>query len=374
MILKSDFETKKLADKVLKQKTLQDPLKEKVLPLFAQKLKISHFSPTQFTLPDAAWLFKYVVLTQEQRRQLLNSNSAMEAGKRVGDALQRHLADIIYKLNPLTKKVAPTTNEKITLDNSIQEQLEIYKNYNPVDDKDSDKKQKYLEEVPEIIRNAFAGLNSLAVASPITCERQVSINAEKLENSFYHVSPVLDVVGRVDFDFGNSQMRFGENPTSAEDLSSSVFKDAFHPQKIVELKTKYSRLGKIKKDNTRSFIVSSPPASASFAHVCQCAVYAAHWNFKVPVYLLYATQTGFQIFDSVNCKHLTVEGMKKNLQIMNRTFMRREKILSQFQDLTREEIIDHAVSMIDGNFDHPFAWNGLPDDLLKEAKELWKVN
>ena len=59
---------------------------------------------------------------------------------------------------------------------------------------------------------------------------------------------------------------------------------------------------------------------------------------------------------------------------MNRTFMRREKILSLYQDQTREEIIDHAVSMMDGNFDHPWSWSGLPAELLKEAKELWKVN
>ena len=348
-------------------KELQDPLNEKTLPLFAEKLKISHFSPTQFALPDSAWLFKYVVLTQEQRRMLLKSNSAMEAGKRVGDALQRHLADVIYKLNPLTKKVAETTNEKITLDNAIQEQIEILKEYNPVDDKDEDKKIKYLEEVPEIVRNAFKGLTELAAASPVTCERQVSITSNKLEG--FISSPSLPVVGRIDFDFG--QMRIGENPTSTGEHPGP---DAFLPHKIVELKTKYSKLGKVKKDGSRSFIVSPTPASASFNHVVQCAVYAAHWNFKVPVYLLYATQGGFQIFDSTNCKHLTVEGMKKNLQIMNRTFMRREKILSQFQDQTRSEIIDHAIEMIDGNFDHPFAWNGLPVDLLQEAKELWKVN
>ena len=298
---------------------------------------------------------------------LLKSNSAMEAGKRVGDALQRHLADVIYKLNPLTKKVAETTNEKITLDNAIQEQIEILKEYNPVDDKDADKKIKYLEEVPEIVRNAFKGLTELAAASPVTCERQVSITSNKLEG--FISSPSLPVVGRIDFDFG--QMRIGENPTSTGEHPGP---DAFLPHKIVELKTKYSKLGKVKKDGSRSFIVSPTPASASFNHVVQCAVYAAHWNFKVPVYLLYATQGGFQIFDSTNCKHLTVEGMKKNLQIMNRTFMRREKILSQFQDQTRSEIIDHAIEMIDGNFDHPFAWNGLPVDLLQEAKELWKVN
>ena len=96
MILKNDFKIAQVAKQIL-----QDPLSEKTLPLFAQKLSISHFSPTQFTLPDSAWLFKYVYLTQEQRRLLLKSNSAMEAGKRVGDALQRNLADTIYKLNPL---------------------------------------------------------------------------------------------------------------------------------------------------------------------------------------------------------------------------------------------------------------------------------
>ena len=183
--------------------------------------------------------------------------------------------------------------------------------------------------------------------------------------------PSLPTVGRIDFDFG--QMRIGENPTSP--VSSSLAgPDAFLPQKIIELKTKYSRLGKVKKDGTRSFLVSSSPAVPSFNHLIQCAVYAAHWNFKVPVYLLYATAKDFQIFDSTNCHHLTVDGMKKNLQIMFRTFMRREKLLSQYQDYTRNEIIEHAVQMIDPNFDHPFAWNGLPVDLLQEAKELWKVN
>ena len=59
---------------------------------------------------------------------------------------------------------------------------------------------------------------------------------------------------------------------------------------------------------------------------------------------------------------------------MMRTFIRREKILSQFQDQTRSEIIEHAIGLIDGNFDHPYAWNGMPEELLKEAKDLWKVS
>ena len=363
MILKKDFQQK-----------LQDPLEEKTLPLFAEKLNINHFSPTQFSIPDSAWLFKYVVMDQKMRRELLDSNSAMEAGKRVGEALQQHYADTIYKINPTTKKVAPTTNTKITLEEATHEQIEIFKEYQPVDEKDAEKKIKYIEEVPQIIQHANTGLTKLGVASPVTCERQISIDAKSLESSLI-LSPTLPVVGRIDFDFGNlgvlSQSEMSNKNIS--DAPSSHGVDLL-PPKIVELKTKYSRLGKVKKDGTRSFLVSSPPATPSFNHVVQCAVYAAHWNFKVPVYLLYATANGHEIFDSTNCKHLTVEGMIKNLQIMFRTFLRREKLLAQFQDFNRNEIIENVVDLVDPNFDHPYAWNGLPDELLKQAKELWKLS
>ena len=141
-----------------------DPLEaalKNTLPLFAQKLKINHYSPTQFSIPDAAWLFKYVFMDQKMRRELLPSNAAMESGKIVGEVLQRIYADTIYKLHPVKKKVAPTTNEKITKDAALQEEIEKLKEYVPNDEKDSDKKQKYLEEIPEVINHALDGLTNL---------------------------------------------------------------------------------------------------------------------------------------------------------------------------------------------------------------------
>ena len=331
-----------------------DPLQaelNKTLPLFARKLKINHGSPTQFAIPDSAWLFKYVVMDQKMRRELLPSNSAMEAGKVVGDVLQRIYADTIYRLNPNTKKIAPSTNEKLTLDAALQEEIEKFKEYEATDDKDSDKKIRYLEEIPEVISHAHYGLKELGVTSPCTCERQISI--DQLDG---FLAPSLATVGRIDFDFvlpGNDPKGF--------------------PDKVVELKTKWSRLGKVKKDGSRSFLTAAVPVTPSFNHVVQVATYAAHFNFKVPAYLLYATKEGFVIFDSNNCHHLTVEGMKKNLQIMFNTFRRREKILSLFEHLSREEIIEEAAAMMDMNLDHPFAWNGMPAELLQEAKLLWKL-
>ena len=264
-----------------------DPLQaelNKTLPLFARKLKINHGSPTQFAIPDSAWLFKYVVMDQKMRRELLPSNSAMEAGKVVGDVLQRIYADTIYRLNPNTKKIAPSTNEKLTLDAALQEEIEKFKEYEATDDKDSDKKIRYLEEIPEVISHAHSGLKELGVTSPCTCERQISI--DQLDG---FLAPSLATVGRIDFDF----VLPGSDPKGL-------------PDKVVELKTKWSRLGKVKKDGSRSFLTTDVPVTPSFNHVVQVATYAAHFNFKVPVYLLYATKEGFVIFDSNNCHHLTV--------------------------------------------------------------------
>jgi len=348
---------------------VSDPLQEALqntLPLFAQKLNINHFSPTQFSIPDAAWLFKYVWMDQKMRRELLPSNAAMEAGKIVGEVLSRIYADTIYKLHPTTKKIAPTKNIKnVSVEVALQEEIEKLKEYVPNDEKDSDKKQKYLEEIPEVIRHGLSGLKELAVASPVTCERQISIQSP---SGF--LSSLLPTVGRIDFDYGINKHVFGDPPKESSPTSQA---DAF-PHKIIELKTKWSRLGKVKKDGSRSFLVSSLPATASFNHCVQVATYAAHFNFKVPAYLLYATKDGYKIFDSTNCHHLTVDGMKKNLQVMFNTFRRREKILALHEHLTREEIIEEAAGMMDMNLDHPFAWNGMPTELLKEAKLLWKLS
>ena len=79
-----------------------------------------------------------------------------------------------------------------------RKEIEKLKEYVPNDEKDSDKKQKYLEEIPEVINNALCGLKELAVASPVTCERQISI--DQLEG---FSSPLLPTVGRIDFDYGS---------------------------------------------------------------------------------------------------------------------------------------------------------------------------
>ena len=128
---------------LLKNIKLEDPLNELALPLFAKKLKINHFSPTQFSIPDGNWIFKYLVLTQEERR-LLPANAQMKAGVAIGNILQKHFADTIYVISPLTKKLSETKNKNKGRDRQelIHEEIQNYRDYIPNDDKDQAKKDK----------------------------------------------------------------------------------------------------------------------------------------------------------------------------------------------------------------------------------------
>jgi len=340
---------------MLKNIKLEDPLNELALPLFAKKLNINHFSPTQFAIPDGNWIYKYLVLTQEERR-LLPANSQMKAGVCVNNVLQNHLADTIWKFGP-TKKLTPVPNKNKNRDRKelIFEELQEFKNYIPADDKDQAKKDKYLDEIFDVCEHGFSALEKIGVATsyPITCEQQISITQE-------FSSLLLPVVGRTDFTFGGVGDRNG-------------IIDAPKPAGILELKTQWSKVGKIKKNGERSFISLSAPATPSYNHLIQCAMYAAYWNYSVPVYLVYLNKNEYKIFDSNNCIHLTVAGLQNLFQNMINVFKRREKLLSQFEQLEPEEIITNVIGLVDPALEHPYCWHGIGEENLKRVKELWNV-
>ena len=170
----------------------------------------------------------------------------------------------------------------------------------------------------------------------------------------------LSVVGRTDFTFGGVQEKEGV-------ISAPT------PAGIIEIKTQWSKVGKLKKSGERSFISLSAPAAPSYNHLIQCAMYAAYWNYQVPVYLIYLNKNEYKIFDSSNCSGLTVEGLKKNFQNMITVFKRREKLLSQYENLDPQQIIENTIAMIDPMFEHPYCWHGIGEENLTRAKKLWNV-
>ena len=237
----------------------------------------------------------------------------------------------------------------------IHAELQEFRNHIANDDKDQAKKDKYQDEIFAVCNHGFSALEKLGVATtyPITCEEQISITQEVS-------SLFLSVVGRTDFTFGGVQEKEGV-------ISAPT------PAGIIEIKTQWSKVGKLKKSGERSFISLSAPATPSYNHLIQCAMYAAYWNYEVPVYLIYLNKNEYKIFDSSNCSGLTVEGLKKNFQNMITVFKRREKLLSQYENLDPQQIIENTVQMIDPMFDHPYCWHGIGEENLIKAKKLWNV-
>jgi len=306
---------------IISENKILDPLAEikNQLPIFAAKLKLTHHSPTQTLMPDGPYIYKYVICDQATRR-LFEGNAQMAAGVCVNNALQWHYADILW-------------------------------------DKDQAKKDHYLNTIPSTIDNAFQAIGKLGKAGPVTCENHVTIPG----NVF---SLFLDIIGRSDFEFGSLVKSFPTGISSPIPQPAGSF--------LLELKTSWSRPGKIKKDGTLSFVSSKCPALPSQSHLIQVSFYAAAYNYEVPIKLLYVSEQDFAIFDETNCPWLTAEGLKKNFKYILNVAKRRERLFTRYQDLSVDEIKKNLIEDVDPQFDHPFQWN-IGQEFVEQAKRLWNV-
>lgn len=342
---------------IISENKILDPLAEikNQLPTFATKLKLTHHSPTQTLMPDGPYIYKYVICDQATRR-LFEGNAQMAAGVCVNNALQWHYADILWKLNS-ANKLSPTNHIKLKKDFAIRAAIDEFKTYKPVNDKDQAKKDHYLNTIPSTIDNAFQAIGKLGKAGPVTCENHVTIPG----NVF---SLFLDIIGRSDFEFGSLVKSFPTGISSPIPQPAGSF--------LLELKTSWSRPGKIKKDGTLSFVSSKCPALPSQSHLIQVSFYAAAYNYEVPIKLLYVSEQDFVIFDETNCPWLTAEGLKKNFKYILNVAKRRERLFTRYQDLSVDEIKKNLIEDVDPQFDHPFQWN-IGQEFVEQAKRLWNV-
>ena len=329
-------------------KVLSDPLHEKnVLPKFCNTISLTHWSPTSLGMADGPFIFKYLELSKEEKNRL-PANSQMKAGIACGQATQNVLADVLWKMN-LARKILPTKHTKLTKDAGLQKAIEKFKEYRAIDDKDQTKKDHYLETIPQTVKQIFLALEKLTgegtSAPAVTCEKCISSN---------HTDLLVPIIGRTDFEFNAFQ----------GDPSPGFF--------LIELKTVWDRFGRQKKDGSFSLIRARLPSSPSEAHLCQSAFYSSVYDYKFPIYLIYACSDDYEIYDSSNCPGLTKEGLKKNYNKLVSVAKRRERTLLRYNDLTREEIIRNIVADTDPGFSHPYFWNVGPE-FQKRAFELWNL-
>ena len=341
-------------------KKLDDPLNELTLPSFSKALNINHHSCTQASMPDGPMIFRYGVLTQEQRR-MIPGNANMASGVVVGDAIQWHYSNKIWKHNPTTKKLAPVDNEKLSKEVAIQKAIEKFNEYQPIDDKDRDKFEHYKETIPQTIREGFKAIDSLGISKSklVVAEDSISKQDERLE---------LPIVGRTDLHFKIQSEDFN----AAEQSASASVSNTAPFLSVLELKTVWQKPGKIKKDGSRSFSAARLPIFPSKVHLQQISFYTVSLSRFSPVpYLIYLSADGFRIFNVKNCGDLEPENIKNYYEQLVQICQRRERLFKRYAHFNdRDRILEEIIADTDPQFDHPFYWN-IGHEFLTHAKELW---
>ena len=295
----------------------------KPLPEWVKLYKLNHHSPSQINTADDMWGYKYLYLTQEERRHL-PINSKMISGVCIGDMGQYEIGNFIWKFvkgKGLVKQEIPKT-KKI-----FEKVLDKFDAYQPSTDEDKLSHQENKKGLALTFHQLKQSLKEIGLKDPIECERSVSLELPGCQ---------LPVIGRVDFEDENN---------------------------FVELKTKWYKKNRPRKDGTSSYSV--PKIEEGYMgwneHILQVAFYYLATRKKP--HLLVINPESYNIFTPDNCEDLKPENLKKLINKMRVVCKRREEIMERHSGKTT------WVEDIFPDFDH-FFWKGMGDHLTA-AMRLW---
>ena len=105
---------------------------------------------------------------------MFEGNANMAAGVAVNNAIQYNKCKTIFKLNPTTKKLAPVDNAQMEIGDAQAKALEEYDKYNPVNEKDEEKFQRYKETIPQTISMLAKAIETLGVSKEVVGENVVN--------------------------------------------------------------------------------------------------------------------------------------------------------------------------------------------------------
>ena len=348
---------------ILKTNKIIDPLETLQQDGFQklnELLQVNHHSPTSSSMPEGIYAFRYLFSTQEQRREF-EGNANMAAGVAVNDAIQFHYSTDIWSFNPNQRKLAPHKNTKLSKEEAIAKAMEKFMEYVPVNDKDREKKEHFQETIPQTIRQGFIAFEKLNI-----------LRSEKIvaEDSINHIDNRLSlpIVGRTDVhftDFNASSQ--GVAASSGDHGSDAPFLS------VCELKTSWQRIGKVKKDGTRSFASAKIPSTPLVNHLQQLAFYcfSLRKQMKVSPYLIYLTANDHMVFTEKNCADLEIQNLNNYYEQLVRNCIRKERLLSRYIDLEEPDmILDEIAKDVEPGFDHQFYWN-IGAKHLARAKKIW---
>jgi len=289
---------------------------------FYKKLNLDHSSPSQENMSDSDWLVRYCHFTQDDRR-LMNISYRMTAGVSIGRASQRFVSKYMYDAE---KKIL---NEKISLDQIIEEELKEYDKYQAHNEADKEQHEDTKNYLVDMIKITVKAVQDIGLDNESASERYCSYKFKEL---------VLPKIGRIDY----------------EDSKN----------KFIELKTKHRSKRKSDTKAGFSWIKGYLPKQPDVNHVKQCAFY---WyaTKKIP-HLLYVNQDSYNVFTPDTCDLLTPEYMEFLIQ----------------QDLIKAKIRQNLVYICKGNpFEMAkliappdfsgFMWRDIQENFVRKAASLW---
>ena len=281
MITKDAALAKKVSDDFL------DNIKD--LPDWVELYKLNHWSPSQLNTMECLWGYKYLYLTQEQRRQL-PINSKMFTGVCLGEMGILTFGNFLWE-NKVGKGLVKS--EILPQRKIFDKVLEKFNLYEPVDEADKAQHKVARLGLAKSFQTLKAGLREVNLTSPIECERSVALTLDGC---------VLPTIGRIDFEDKNN---------------------------FVEMKTKHKKKNRPKKDGTSSY--SLPKLDEGYLgwdeHISQVAFYYFANNEKKKPHLFVMNEEEYRIYTPQNCDDLKPENLKKHLNKLTITAKRRERIL-----------------------------------------------
>ena len=314
----------------------QDP---DLIPSYYLDIGLNHFSPTQLNAPIDVWLFKYVYLTQVQRRSL-KINSRMHSG----NCLQ-HALNLVY-----LEGIKPAEALNIGL---------------------FGRKKKYEPDMATYIGN---GVNDIELHeqniqafeatfwSGIEALEELKLPKDKSVTSETYVHLSIDgihvpILGRTDFQYTD----------------------------VIELKTKWRKRNRPKKDGSYTWAKSTAPDKPDrpfWTYLKQCAFY---WKATGKnVHLVYACEKGKQIvtrndegkiiskkdgkpyaiFNKDNSEHFSDESLNDCINQLHVAARGRQTLLQQSTDPK-----DLVKFIAEPDLKH-FMWD-VGDEFYQQGKELF---
>jgi len=311
-----------------KDETKLDDLNEwinsiKTLPAWVKLYSLNHHSPSQINEADDMWGYKYLYLTQEERRKL-PGNSKMKSGNVIGGLGQKKYGNYIWEY----EKGSGLIKKEVKKEKKIFEAaVEKFNLYEPVDETDKLQHEANKLSLALTWDQLQKALDEIKLKSPIECERSVSLDLPDCK---------LPVIGRIDYEDQNN---------------------------FIELKTKWRKKNRPKQDGTSSYsIVKIKEKYMGWEkHILQVAFYYLATRKKP--HLVVVNEESYHIFTPDNCQYLKPANLEKYINKMSLICANRERIMEKHAGKSTwvEDII--------ADLDHYF-WKGMGDHKVKAAR-LW---